>query len=120
MSETDSLHELAESFGLDTELFDPEEIPAEIVSVMEYTAERTGLLGDYHDGHVTLAEGGEIIQWYPRATFFSAHDDLLHWVQYAADGVFIGQVGTRPHVITGEPSAYIEIHPKSKWGRDDE
>lgn len=112
--------ELAQKFGLNTEHHDVSKIPEPILEAMQYIDSNTGLLGDYHDGIVHAGENGQIIQWYARGRYFSAHDDLLHWVQQEAPKLILGQVGIRAHPETGEPTAYAEIHLASKWGYDDE
>lgn len=108
--------ELAEKFGYDTETWDVDRIPDPIMRVMRYINSNTGLLGDYNDGVVTLAEGGRTIQWYPRRRMFSTGDDLLTWLQRPEnDDVILGQVGTRQHPKTGETSGYIEIMESDRW-----
>jgi len=94
---------------------DPDRVPDELVEVMEYIRDKTGLLGDYNQGIVKLANA-ETIQWYPRGRIFSAHDDLLHWIQEPEQSdVIIAQCGTRLHPDTDETTGYIEIHPTSRW-----
>lgn len=97
---------------------DPDRVPDELYRVMEYIDENTGLLGDYNDGKVTLANA-ETLQWYPRARLFSQHDNLLHWLQEPAQSdVIIAICGTRYRNDTDETSGYIEIHPAARWGMD--
>jgi len=95
---------------------DPDRVPDELYSVLEYIHDNTGLLGDYNDGRVELANP-ETLQWYPRGRLFSQHDRLLHWLQEPEQSdVMIAICGTRPR--DGEVSGYIEIHPTSRWGMD--
>lgn len=119
-TEADELEQLAEQFGLDTDTYDVSDIDPAIVQTMKYIRANTGLLGDYHSGKVFLGEGGAIIQWYARGSYFSNHDDLFHWVQMECDGVMLGLAGVRRHPDTGEPTPYAEIHTLDKWGFDDE
>ena len=116
----DELTELAEQFGLNTEHYDPTDIAPELVSVMSYIKDSTGLLGDYNDGLVCLGEGHRIIQWYGRGKYLSNHDNLLNWIQMEADGVLIAVMGVRPHPETDEATPYAEIHLAENWGYDDE
>lgn len=86
--------------------------------VMWYINDNTGLLDDYNDAELYLADAGSTIQWYPRGTTFSAHDNLLHAVQEEIDGVFIGIVSSRNHPVKEQTTAYVEIHTTEKWGYD--
>lgn len=113
----DELRDLAAQFDYEHDL---DNIPSEIVEVMEYIDENTGLLGDYNQGLVRLVRAGRKIQWYPRSTYFSSHDNLLQWVQMEADDVMLGTVGTRTHPETDETVGYIQISPTFLWGYDDE
>lgn len=117
MSE-DDITELAEQFDLSTD--DTDDIEPELVDVLRYIRDQTGLLGDYNQGRVNLAEGGRIIQWYGRDRYLSNHNKLLHWVQCEAEGVHLGVVGVRPHPKTADSCPYAEIHVSSNWGYDDE
>lgn len=115
VSDTDELTELAAQFDLNTDRNDPDDIPQPIVRVMEYIRENTGLLGDYHDGTVQLAEGGQTIQWYGRGRLFSDHNDLLRWLQLVpeADDVIFAIMGIRH--VDGDPTPYAEIHEADRW-----
>lgn len=119
------LAELAQKFGYDAEFYGTDDIPTEIVDAMEYIDENTGLLGDYNEGHVVLAEGGTKIQWYSRSsTTLSAHNGLMLWVQEEHPDLLLGHIGTRPRVDDDseemKPSTYVEIHTTEVWGYDDE
>lgn len=119
-SQTEADEELLAKFDADDHV-DVDDVPAPIMNVMRYIDENTGLLGEYNDGLVQLAEGGRTIQWYPRRRLFSTGDNLLTWVQTEAEGVMLGQVGSRPHPKKDDlTNGYIEIHETSRWVRGDE
>ena len=118
----DELAELAEQFNANLNHYDVDDIPTEIVDVMLYIADNTGLLGDYNTGLIRLIEGGQKLQWYARNDrYFSDHSDLLHWLQKPEQSeVILAIVGARNHPETGEKTPYAEIHPTSRWGGEDE
>lgn len=101
---------------------DPEDIPRPIQDAMLYIGLGAGLLGTYNPAVVTLCEGVDILKVYPRSRCFSAHDQLMLWVQYHPRLV-IGQICSGPHPQADhhnwhgeyERTAFIEIHEADRW-----
>lgn len=113
------IYDLMAKFDINRGFYEPGDIDPAIIKAMKYIVANTGLLGDYNNGLVQMA-GVETIQWWARGRLFSEHNDLFHWAQQQ-DDLIIGIAGLRHnHPITGDPSAYAEIHAAHRWGYGDE
>jgi hypothetical protein len=119
MRERKKIYDLMEQFGIDRDYYEPGEIDPAIQNAMKRINERSGLLDDYNDGIIQMAEGTRTIQWYGRRRCLSGNNNLLHWIQQQ-DDLLIAQVCVRSHPETDEPTPYAEIHAAYRWGYGDD
>lgn len=93
---------------------DPD-IEEELIPVMAYLDEHTGITNEHTKGDAFLGEGGNIIQWYARRGAVTDH--ALRFVQ-GQPGVYLSTITTRSTSHTGDDVArnhhrqlYMEIRP---------